>query len=47
MTLGLVFTASLLEAQHYGNVSVENMQASLLAVPLGKAHDWQLMVGNS
>ena len=36
MTLKLVFTASLLDAQHYGD-SVENKPASLLVVPLGKA----------
>ena len=32
----LVFTASLLDAQHLRD-SVENTQASLLVVPLGKA----------
>ena len=36
MTLNLVFTASLLDAQHYRD-SVENKPASLLVVPLGKA----------
>ena len=35
MTLKLVFTASLLDAQHYRN-SVENKPESLLVVPLGK-----------
>ena len=36
MTLKLVFTASLLDAQHLRD-SVENKPASLLVVPLGKA----------
>ena len=36
MTLKLVFTASLLDAQHERD-SVENKPASLLVVPLGKA----------
>ena len=36
MTLKLVFTASLLDAQH-SRKSVENKPASLLVVPLGKA----------
>ena len=36
MTLKLVFTASLLDAQHYRD-SVENKPASSLVVPLGKA----------
>ena len=36
MTLKLVFTASLLDVQHYGD-SVEEKPASLLVVPLGKA----------
>ena len=36
MTLKLVFTASLLDVQHYWD-SVENKPASLLVVPLGKA----------
>ena len=36
MTSKLVFTASLLDAQHLGN-SVKNKPASLLAVPLGRA----------
>ena len=36
MTLKLIFTASLLDAQHYGD-SVENKPASLLVVPLGRA----------
>ena len=36
MTLKLVFTASLLDAQRYTE-SVENKPASLLVVPLGKA----------
>ena len=36
MTLELVFTASLLDAQLYGD-SVESKPASLLVVPLGKA----------
>ena len=35
MTLKLVFTASLLDAQHERD-SVENKPASLLVVPLGK-----------
>ena len=35
MTLKLVFTASLLDAQHQKD-SVENKPASLLIVPLGK-----------
>ena len=39
MTLKLVFTASLLDAQHYRD-SVENKPASLLVVPLGKALSW-------
>ena len=36
MTLKLVFTASLLDAQHQRN-NVENKPASLLVVPSGKA----------
>ena len=36
ITLKLVFTASLLDDQHYSD-SVENKPASLLTVPLGKA----------
>ena len=36
MTLKLVFTASMLDAQHLRD-SVENKQASLLRVSLGKA----------
>ena len=36
MTIKLVFTASLLDVQHYTK-SVENKPASLLVVPLGKA----------
>ena len=36
MTLKLVFTASLLDAQPYRD-SVKNKQASLLVAPLGKA----------
>ena len=36
MTLKLVFTVSLLDAQHERD-SVENKPASLLSVPLGKA----------
>ena len=36
MTIKLVFTASLLDAQHYRD-SVENKPASILVVPLGKA----------
>ena len=36
MTLKLVFTASLFDAQHKRD-SVENKTASLLVVPLGKA----------
>ena len=36
MTLKLVFTAFLLDAQHYRN-SVANKPASSLVVPLGKA----------
>ena len=36
MTLKLVFTASLLDAQHERD-SMENKPASLLVVPLGKA----------
>ena len=36
MTLKLVFTASLLVAQHY-RYSVKNKPAGLLVVPLGKA----------
>ena len=36
MTLKLVFTASLLDAQHYRD-SEENKPASLLVVPPGKA----------
>ena len=36
MTLKLVFTASLLGAQHYRD-SVENKTASEILVPLGKA----------
>ena len=36
MTLKLVFTASLLDAQHYRD-SVENKPASILVVPLEKA----------
>ena len=36
MTLNLVFTASLLDAQHLRD-SVENKPASLLVVPLRKA----------
>ena len=36
MTLKLVFTASLLDAQHLRNI-VKNKPASLLVVPLGKA----------
>ena len=36
MTLKLVFTASLLDAQHERD-GVENKSASLLVVPLGKA----------
>ena len=36
MTLKLVFTASLLDAQHQRD-SVENKPASSLVVPLGKA----------
>ena len=35
MTLKLIFTASLIGAQHYGE-SVENKLASLLVAPLGK-----------
>ena len=37
MTLKLVFTASRLDAQHLTN-DVENKPASLLVMPLGKAH---------
>ena len=37
MTLKLVFTAALLDAQHLRDC-VENKPASLLVVPLGKAH---------
>ena len=37
MTLKLVFTASLLDAQHYRN-NAENKPASLLVVPQGKIH---------
>ena len=36
VTLKLVFTASLLDAQHYTN-SMKNKPASLLVVALGKA----------
>ena len=36
MAIKLVFTAFLLDAQHYTD-SVENKPASLLVVPLGKA----------
>ena len=36
MTFKLIFTASLLDAQHLRD-SVENKPASLLVVPLGKA----------
>ena len=36
MTVKLVFTASLLDVQHYRD-SVENKPTSLLVVPLGKA----------
>ena len=36
MILRVVFTASLLDAEHYRN-SVENKQASSLVVSLGKA----------
>ena len=36
MTVKLVFTASLLDAQHQRD-SVKNKPASLLVVPLGKA----------
>ena len=36
MTLKLIFTASLLDAQHQRD-SVDNKPASLLAMPLGKA----------
>ena len=53
MTLKLVFTASLLDAQHL-RYSVENKPASLLVVPLGKAFNgispsWcgRQMAGNS
>ena len=37
MTLKLVFTASLLDAQHLRD-SVKNKPASLHVVPMGKAH---------
>ena len=53
MTLKLLFTASLLDAQHESD-SVENKPASSLVVPLGKAlsgipSSWcgRLMAGNS
>ena len=36
MTVQLIFTAFLLDAQHYRD-SVENKPTSLLVVPLGKA----------
>ena len=36
MTIKMVFTTSLLDAQHYTD-SVENKPASLLVVPLGNA----------
>ena len=35
MTLNLVLTASLVDAQHYGN-SVQNKSANLLVMPLGE-----------
>ena len=53
ITLKLVFTASLLDAHQQGD-SEEKKSASLLVVPLGKAHDgipppWsgRQMAGNS
>ena len=44
MTLKLVFTASLLDAQHYKD-SVENKPASLFVMQLGKALSWIAHLG--